>query len=510
MTRGIAARVAFVWLVVCALGCESGLTEIIVIDDSTLDVPAELDEIVVTTQGTSGQPQGASARLATSSTLPVTVGLRPGVDQDGPFAIHIRGRRAGVERVSAHITTRFITGARLVLRVQLTDDCVGILCDDGETCRRGLCASDFVDPATLASFAGTLPGRVDDAGVNDAGQADAARPDGSLGCLSGAACDDGNACNGVETCDAGVCLAGTPLRCDDGVACTVDTCGAAGCTHTPSDVSCTAAAGGRCDAATGCQYATCTSATCSSDGCTAASCSGDTCLRTSSCAAGTMCCAGACVAAGCDDGNPCTADSCGGSGCANAADTSAACSDGNVCTTGDSCSAAGSCVGGNPVSCDDGNPCTDDTCAAGGGCAFVPNNAACDDGSACTSADACAAGACAGGARLSCDDGNPCTTDGCNPSTGCVFPPFSGSCDDGNPCTTGEMCVLGLCGGGSATVCPATVDFCRRSVCLATTGCTTEDAVGARCDDLDECTRADRCQVGAYCEGTPLTGCIPR
>src|SRR4029077_21044480 len=52
-------------------------------------------------------------------------------------------------------------------------------------------------------------------------------------CLSDASCGDGNICNGVETCRAGVCTAGTPLDCDDGDPCTVDSCApASGCQHT--------------------------------------------------------------------------------------------------------------------------------------------------------------------------------------------------------------------------------------------------------------------------------------
>ena len=42
-------------------------------------------------------------------------------------------------------------------------------------------------------------------------------------CTSNANCDDGNACNGVETCVAESCQAGTP-SCDDGNACTTDSC----------------------------------------------------------------------------------------------------------------------------------------------------------------------------------------------------------------------------------------------------------------------------------------------
>jgi len=55
----------------------------------------------------------------------------------------------------------------------------------------------------------------------------------------GVVCDDGNACNGLETCDPtdGSCDPGTTLDCDDGDACTVDTCdNTLGCQHSP--VSC--------------------------------------------------------------------------------------------------------------------------------------------------------------------------------------------------------------------------------------------------------------------------------
>lgn len=48
----------------------------------------------------------------------------------------------------------------------------------------------------------------------------------------GTACGDGNACNGLETCQSKVCTAGPAPICDDGNACTVDSCDAgSGCVH---------------------------------------------------------------------------------------------------------------------------------------------------------------------------------------------------------------------------------------------------------------------------------------
>ncbi len=56
-------------------------------------------------------------------------------------------------------------------------------------------------------------------------------------CVTDAECDDGDLCNGAERCDAGVCVAGLPLSCDDSDACTTDTCSAQeGCVH--QGVSC--------------------------------------------------------------------------------------------------------------------------------------------------------------------------------------------------------------------------------------------------------------------------------
>src|SRR5581483_6844089 len=43
-------------------------------------------------------------------------------------------------------------------------------------------------------------------------------------CQTDAICDDGIFCNGQEKCSGGSCVAGTPMACDDGIACTVDVC----------------------------------------------------------------------------------------------------------------------------------------------------------------------------------------------------------------------------------------------------------------------------------------------
>ncbi|HKY64485.1 MAG TPA: hypothetical protein VJR29_13835 [bacterium] len=74
---------------------------------------------------------------------------------------------------------------------------------------------------------------------------------------TGASCEDGDFCNGVEVCDAfGICAAGEELVCDDGNACTAEVCDPGeGCQYQsvvcPDDaLSCTTAI---CEPAFGCE-----------------------------------------------------------------------------------------------------------------------------------------------------------------------------------------------------------------------------------------------------------------
>ena len=135
---------------------------------------------------------------------------------------------------------------------------------------------------------------------------------------------------------------------------------------------------------------------------------------------------------------------------------------------------AGDDGGDTGCTCNDGNPCTDDSCEpVSGRCIFVANTSPCDDGDACTTGERCTDGRCSTGAPLACNDGNSCTTgdrcaggactgtaicndgnfctdDSCNPTTGaCIFTANSAPCEDGNPCTTSDRCSGGACWPGA-------------------------------------------------------------
>jgi hypothetical protein len=76
----------------------------------------------------------------------------------------------------------------------------------------------------LALWLGALAGCGGGSGAPDAAPAPDVTLDAAPECAGDDDCEDGLACNGLATCSAGRCVAGAPLRCDDGLACTTDFC----------------------------------------------------------------------------------------------------------------------------------------------------------------------------------------------------------------------------------------------------------------------------------------------
>src|SRR5439155_24248610 len=114
-------------------------------------------------------------------------------------------------------------------------------------------------------------------------------------------------------------------------------------------------------------------------------------------------------------------------GCQHAAlANGTSCSDGNVCNGAETCQ-GGACTAGTPLNCNDGNPCTTDSCDPVAACQHpaVANGTSCSDGNACNGAETCQAGVCTAGTLPNCNDNNPCTTDTCDPAQGCQHAPLA-------------------------------------------------------------------------------------
>ena len=419
----------------------------------------------------------------------------------------------------------------------LDDDCDGETdeggCDDGNDCTEDLCEGD--------AGCAHVP-------------------------LDGTSCDDLDVCTLADHCEAGVCL-GTGVNCDDGNLCTNDVCDpTGGCLYQFNDLGCDdgdpctindSCAGGACggfqvpcdchedldcaaledgDLCNGtlvcdldafpqvCVVDPATLVNCPEPegvdaACLVTSCApltgtcgfdevddGIWCDDDDACTIGDACDDGACVAGpplNCNDGNPCTDDSCDpADGCLHSANA-APCTDGDTCTLGDLC-AEGVCVAGVAADCDDGNPCTDDACDPGIGCVHQANSDPCDDSNACTLTDLCAGGLCVGATSPDCDDGNLCTTDSCDPLSGCQHTDNTHPCSDDDLCTQDDLCAEGSCVPGAAVSCDDS-NPCTDDSCDAAAGCVYQDNTDP-CDDGNACTTGDACG-GGLCLGGAAADC---
>ena len=152
-----------------------------------------------------------------------------------------------------------------------------------------------------------------------------------VGQNKGVACDDGSVCTVGETCAGALCQAGVASNCDDGNACTDDSCDdKLGCAHKANAA--------QCNDANGCTMG---------DACADSTCKG--------------------VVNDCDDKNLCTTDACDPLvGCKYTANKEV-CDDGDACTGGDVCT-NGKCTGAVnscPCKVNNGGCGVNASCAAG-------------------------------------------------------------------------------------------------------------------------------------------------
>ena len=275
-----------------------------------------------------------------------------------------------------------------------------LTCDDGNACN----GSETCDPTT-GCVPGTPPSCADGArctldSCNPAPGGGCTHTPIANCCLIDADCRDINICNGDEHCVSGACVAGTPLVCDDGDVCNgLETC----------------------NPTSGCEVGT--PPTCLDDG---ARCTDDTCDPLLGCVHTPI--PGCCVIdADCQDTNLCNGnETCVGGDCQPG--TPPTCDDGDVCNGLETCSPNVGCVPGDPLVCaDDGAPCTADTCDPVLGCQHtsIPGccltDADCNDTTVCNGLETCVSGDCFAGTPLSCDDGDACNgAEACDDVLGCT------------------------------------------------------------------------------------------
>jgi hypothetical protein len=267
-----------------------------------------------------------------------------------------------------------------------------------------------------------------------------------LAVLAGAPCDDGNHCTANEVCQAdGRCGGGTPVDCDDGLACTDDACDKrTGCTHT---------------------------------------------LKAGFCLID-----GVCVAQGArNPANPCQlCDTAQSTGAWRNVPKGTACDDATLCNGREACDGEGTCQPGVAVTCPPCQVCDPSTGACGADA--TKEGKSCAGTDPCFQTFSCQTGVCTGvslacpstactGVALDCPapaHGSATCADGvCGFACNTGFRACDGACirsevccpatETCMTCATGAVACSGACvrcvggeiGEGCACVCPSGTTLCR-------------------------------------------------
>ena len=386
-TLGSLALLAIAW---APTGCAPSPTELVVVVDTDLEIPSELDELEIVVEAASGTH--VQREPLTRDAVPATLGVSPSGDDLGPVVVRASGLLEGAVVVSREARVTLVRGESRTLVLHLTRACVGVGCEDGETCDGNGSCHD-VDVGELPPWTGEPPRLRPDGGTADGGTSDGGAIDGSIvdgGMIDGGAIDssvDGGPppdCTVDSDCPAPVL--GAWSACESG-----DTCATTGMrSRAVTAYQCVA---GSCAPAESTESESC-SRTTDGDPCGGTTCGGwSACTSTDPCStAGTesrsctdpVCAGGTCSmparteTRACTlpstDGAPCGADSCG---------TYGICSGSTVCDQTGSQSrtchqlrcGAGVCSMVNPYT--DTSACTRDT-----------------DGRACGSGRTCDTGVC--------------------------------------------------------------------------------------------------------------------
>lgn len=174
-----AALIAAIVLVPVASGCDAEPTRIVVVAETDLEVPREIDGLsfVVDARAIGGDVDTRDVDLvASGAALPLVLPVVHDGGALGPVVVRARallGGRVVVER-SARLS--FVARRSLTLVLRLEARCAGRAgeCADDQTCVAGECMSHAVESAGLSDWSG---GGLRDAGVF--GTPDAGAPAGA-------------------------------------------------------------------------------------------------------------------------------------------------------------------------------------------------------------------------------------------------------------------------------------------------------------------------------------------
>ncbi len=162
-------RALSVLSLVAMYGC-TARTEVIVVTDTDLSIPDEVDSFRIDVTAPGGEMQSSTATFEPGELGPPrALGLVNDSGRLGPYTVRAQAvRRSGVVVERTAIFT-FQSQRTLVLQIDLARSCLGRTCPLGQTCADGACRSTQIFPNELEDYQGALPVGDTIGGTPDAG-----------------------------------------------------------------------------------------------------------------------------------------------------------------------------------------------------------------------------------------------------------------------------------------------------------------------------------------------------
>lgn len=210
--RGLALGV-----VICAAcattACADDLTQLVVVVHTDLTAGVDVDTVAVEIDATSAgsgvrrfeESLVGSGALRLPATLSVT--SRGG---DGRVRVRAVASRAGTVVLERSAVVRFVRGESRMVRLDLLSCCLGVSCDDAQSCGEQGCTPDDRDGVELPRWTGTVPQRASCGAGMDAG-VEMGVPDAAIDLGADAGGDAGSS----PTCDP-LHVPPRPALADDG------------------------------------------------------------------------------------------------------------------------------------------------------------------------------------------------------------------------------------------------------------------------------------------------------
>lgn len=129
-------------------------TEVMVVVDSNLRVPSELDAVEIEASSPKGTKRRAKSSLQKTADLPGTVGLLHPGGALGTFHVVVRGKLGDALVLTREADFSFVQGQTLTLSMNLLRSCVDVTCPADETCGEQGCISQKVPKAELSPWNG--------------------------------------------------------------------------------------------------------------------------------------------------------------------------------------------------------------------------------------------------------------------------------------------------------------------------------------------------------------------